>query len=109
MEANEKRCEWCGKPIVVENMRGRPKRYCSRSCRQRAYEHRNHKLGKTIPTEGIHLTSDQLDRLHDQLFALRCAAEDIHIATQDEQPDNEEIQRLCDELIQLAKAIENAY
>ncbi|WJZ02597.1 hypothetical protein [Corynebacterium freiburgense] len=109
MEANEKRCEWCGKPIVVENTRGRPRRYCNRSCRQRAYEQRNQKAGKTIPLEGIHLAPDRLEHFHDQLFTLRCAAEDIHIATQDEQPDQEEIQRLCNELIQLAKAIENSY
>ncbi|MDO5077368.1 MAG: hypothetical protein Q4D83_08790 [Corynebacterium sp.] len=109
MEAIEKRCEWCGKPIDVSRGRGRPRRYCSRSCRQRAYEQRNHRTGKNIPAEGIHFTPEQLEQFHDRLFALRCSAEDIHVALQDEEPDNKELQQLCNELIQLAKTIENSY
>ncbi|GAC1533538.1 MAG: hypothetical protein NVS3B12_13100 [Acidimicrobiales bacterium] len=32
-------CTWCRTPIVQAG-RGRPRRYCKASCRQRAYEHR---------------------------------------------------------------------
>ncbi|GAA4801264.1 hypothetical protein [Corynebacterium canis] len=110
MEEIEKRCEWCGKPIPLPPAnRGRPKRYCNRSCRQRAYEQRNLHITKKIPRQGVRLSYGQLLMLHDRLFALRCASEDIQIALQDESPDQEEIQQLCEELIRLAKTIENSY
>ena len=32
-------CSWCGKPVAYKG-RGRKPKYCSRSCRQRAYEYR---------------------------------------------------------------------
>lgn len=34
------RCQWCGQPLE-DGALGRRRRYCSRSCRQRAYEQRN--------------------------------------------------------------------
>ncbi len=33
-------CGWCGSAIEATGRRGRPSRYCRRSCRQRAYEAR---------------------------------------------------------------------
>lgn len=48
MTGNKKRliraaCEWCGKPIE-QTGKGRPRLYCDRSCRQRAYEVRTAKV-----------------------------------------------------------------
>jgi hypothetical protein len=38
-QARQKTCGWCGKTIV-QSGKGRPRLYCDRSCRQRAYEQR---------------------------------------------------------------------
>ena len=38
-------CAWCGKALVT-NRRGRPRRYCGASCRQRAYESRRYRIGE---------------------------------------------------------------
>ncbi|GAC1354268.1 MAG: hypothetical protein NVSMB4_15830 [Acidimicrobiales bacterium] len=38
-ETHPSACKWCHTPLVQAG-RGRPRRYCKASCRQRAYEHR---------------------------------------------------------------------
>jgi hypothetical protein len=46
-------CEWCGKPFIRPHMRGRRPLYCTRTCRQRAYEDRRRgacRLGLPKPT-----------------------------------------------------------
>lgn len=48
---------------------------------------------------------EQVQRLHDELFELRCAAEDIATAAE-EHAEPEEIRDLCAELVVLARRIE---
>ena len=36
------KCEWCGK-LTVKTMMGKPRKYCSRSCENRAYRNRKQK------------------------------------------------------------------
>lgn len=51
------------------------------------------------------MSPEKVRRLHDNLFELRCAAEDIATAAQ-EGADATEIQQLSSELVQLARRIE---
>ncbi|QTH60824.1 hypothetical protein J5O04_08370 [Corynebacterium hindlerae] len=97
-------CAWCGTPIEVSG-RGRPKKYCSHSCRQRAYEQRNNVAGTAIPAEAVILRPEKASRLKDSLFELRCAAEDVATAAS-EGADGEEIRQLCEDLVELARSIE---
>ncbi|MBN9643537.1 hypothetical protein ACFSSC_03470 [Corynebacterium mendelii] len=97
-------CSWCSKPIQSTG-RGRPRKYCSHSCRQRAYEQRNNVSGTSIPDDAVILTQERASNLSDQLFQLRCAAEDIKTAAREGAPASE-ISMLCTELVTLAEAIE---
>lgn len=46
-------CWWCGEEFDHPTGRGFPRRYCSRTCRQRAYEKRNGiKRGRWQPDDG---------------------------------------------------------
>ncbi|MEJ5996687.1 hypothetical protein [Corynebacterium sp. H130] len=97
-------CAWCGKPIDAGG-RGRPKKYCGHSCRQRAYEQRNGVAGTAIPAEAVILRPEKVSRLKDSLFELRCAAEDVATAAS-EGASAEEMRQLCDDLVELARDIE---
>lgn len=97
-------CAWCGKEIH-SNSRGRPRKYCCQSCKQRAYEQRNKVTGTEIPAQAVIIQPERAEALKDSLFELRCAAEDIATASA-EGADSGELQGLCRELVELARTIE---
>ncbi|MEH0146092.1 hypothetical protein V6D40_00225 [Corynebacterium sp. Q4381] len=98
-------CQWCGRELAEQQGRGRKRKYCGPSCKQRAYEHRN-SVSNTGITEGsIVLRPERVDEIRDELYELRCAAEDVQTAvTEGAEPS--EIRHLCDELVTLAVRIE---
>lgn len=93
-------CVWCGS-VIVDNEVGRRRKYCKRSCRQRAYEQRTLVTGTGIPGDAVILSREEAEALADRLFALRCAAEDLVTAVT-EQADAEEIRELGSALLQRA-------
>ncbi|RNE49722.1 hypothetical protein C5L39_01730 [Corynebacterium alimapuense] len=97
-------CAWCGKELGSSG-RGRPRKYCGRSCKQRAYEQRHKITGTNIPQEAVIIHPDRAAALRDSLFELRCAAEDIATASA-EGAEPDELRDLCTELVSLARAIE---
>ncbi|MCK7637083.1 hypothetical protein [Corynebacterium pygosceleis] len=98
-------CRWCQSP-VPEQGRGRPRKYCSHSCRQRAYEQRNRVSGTSIPADAVIMRPEKAEQLTDLLFELRCAAEDIATAAEEDSPPAE-IRDLCTELVTLARRAEH--
>lgn len=85
--------------------RGRPRKYCSRACRQRAYESRNNIGDPNIPTT-LSISPSKASRLHDYLYELRCAAEDVDTAAREE-ASAAEMRQLTGELVALARKIEH--
>ncbi|WP_040356561.1 hypothetical protein [Corynebacterium capitovis] len=101
-------CQWCGAELMQPQGRGRRRKYCSDSCKQRAYEHRLSVGGGRSPqqtADAVIMSPERVATLRDQLFQVRCAAEDIATAYEDG-ADSEEIRHLCDELIVLTKTAE---
>ncbi|MEJ5919892.1 hypothetical protein [Corynebacterium sp. H78] len=99
-------CTHCGNEIAYSG-RGRRPKFCSQSCRQRAYEKR---IGARQPialdnADHAELGQKRLDRLNDGLYELRCAAEDVELAAQ-EGADRSEIIELCHEVVAKARAVE---
>lgn len=90
---------------MVDSERGRRRRYCKRSCRQRAYEQRTLTEGTAIPADALILSPDEVGALGDRMFALRCAAEDLATAV-DEDEDRAGIADLAAQLVQLAREAE---
>ncbi|MBB4136552.1 hypothetical protein BKA16_003104 [Gordonia humi] len=97
-------CAWCGREMVDSDA-GRRRKYCKRSCRQRAYEQRTLLAGTAIPADAVILSTDEAAALGDRLFAVRCAAEDVRTAVA-ENADAAELTVLTDELVALAAAAE---
>lgn len=98
------KCAWCGRELPTGG-RGRPRKYCRASCRQRAYEQRQKIPGTGNAPETVIIHPDKARVLEDELFELRCAAEDIATAAAEE-ADADEIRQLCGELVELARRIE---
>lgn len=91
--------------MAVQKGRGRRRKYCSPACKQRAYEQRHNITGTGIPQKAVIMAPEKAESLRDELYALRCAAEDISTACS-ENASHGEIQHLCDELVSMAKQIE---
>lgn len=97
-------CAWCGQSMV-DSEHGRRRKYCKRSCRQRAYEQRALTEGTSIPSDAVILTQAEVSYFGDRLFALRCAAEDLATAV-DENADTSTVAELAEEVVTLAKDAE---
>ncbi|MXP22115.1 hypothetical protein GIY30_12250 [Gordonia sp. HNM0687] len=97
-------CAWCGRSMIDSDL-GRRRKYCKRSCRQRAYEQRALTQGTSIPHDAVILTAAEADAFGDRMFALRCAAEDLVTAVA-ERADTPTLQSLTDDLLGLAREAE---
>jgi hypothetical protein len=71
------RCGWCGRKVDLVPGRGRPRGYCRRSCRQRAYEARQRALELGIGDAEVVLRRVELADLRDRIYVLQCAIEDV--------------------------------
>jgi len=56
---------------------GRPALYCRRAHRQRAYEARRRAARAQLPAGQVVVHQADLDRLHDRLYALEAALDDV--------------------------------
>ncbi|WP_440713861.1 hypothetical protein [Gordonia sp. FQ] len=90
---------------MVDSATGRRRKYCKRSCRQRAYEQRTLTEGTAIPGDALILSPDEVIALGDRMFALRCAAEDLDTALREgEEPAV--VAQMSAELVRLAREAE---
>lgn len=98
-------CRWCGRDVSDAGA-GRRRQYCRQSCRQRAYEQRA-QLGAgpaaALPPDAVLLSADEAAGLSDRVYQVRCAAEDIATAL-DEEATMAELHGLCETLRQAAAA-----
>lgn len=97
-------CAWCG-CAVTDSELGRRRKYCKRSCRQRAYEQRTLVAGTSIPDDAVILSAVDVADFGDRMFALRCAAEDLATAV-DEEATPSTLAELADTLLALARDAE---
>jgi predicted nucleic acid-binding Zn ribbon protein len=98
-------CGWCGARLPDDGKVGRPRRYCSQSCRQRAYERRAAVQRGGLPEDAVVLSGVELADLQDRLFQLRCAAEDVATAA-DDGADPAELKHLAAHVIKTAADLE---
>jgi len=71
------RCAWCQRPIARHPGAGRPRLFCSDSHRQRAYEARRRADELHVPADQVLVATVDLARLHDRLYRLEAAVEDV--------------------------------
>ncbi|HEY0636789.1 MAG TPA: hypothetical protein VGD67_04020 [Pseudonocardiaceae bacterium] len=98
-------CAWCGRQVDQPTGAGRRRRYCAQPCRQRAYEQRLALRRTGLPDDAVVLTAAEVTALHDRLFQLRCAAEDVATAV-DDGASVDELRSLTTEVRTVARSLE---
>ncbi len=73
-----RRCGWCQRPLDDRPGAGRPRRFCCPSHRQRAYEARRRAGSLEIPDGQVLVAEADLRVLHDRLYRLESAVEDVY-------------------------------
>ncbi len=71
------RCGWCHRPLARRPGAGRPRLFCSPSHRQRAYEARRRADELHVPADQCIVSAAELRRLHDRLYRLEAAVDDV--------------------------------
>ena len=71
------RCQWCRSPISQRSGAGRPRRFCSQSCRQSDWVARQRANELALSEDELVIARKELDALRDQVYVLRCAIADV--------------------------------
>ena len=70
------RCRWCRRVLPAQRM-GRPRVFCSQACRQWDWVGRQRARELQLNEDELIITKAELDQLHDELFVLACAVDDV--------------------------------
>ena len=70
-------CRWCRRALPVRSGPGRPRVFCSGRCRQWDWVARHRAAELELSENELVITRDELDALHDELYVLACAVEDV--------------------------------
>ena len=71
------KCGWCGRPLPPPARTGRPRKYCRAVCRQRDFEARQRTAEVGLTETELVVARQALEDLHDQLYVLEAAIEDV--------------------------------
>jgi hypothetical protein len=71
------KCRWCGRKLTIGAGPGRPRAFCSHACRQKDYIARLRAQEAGLSDAELIVTREELNALHDQLYVLEAAIEDV--------------------------------
>jgi hypothetical protein len=72
-----RRCLWCGAAFRASEGTGRPRAYCRRSHRQRAFESRRLAASHGLGADDVLMSRASLAELRDAIYQLEAAMEDV--------------------------------
>ncbi len=70
-------CRWCRRALPVRTGPGRPRQFCSQRCRQWDWVARQRARELELSENELVVARTELDALHDELYVLACAVEDV--------------------------------
>jgi hypothetical protein len=100
-----RRCRWCARPFTVAAGPGRPRLYCRRSCRQRDYEARRQAEDLGLGDARLVVARAELDALHDRLYELEAAIEDVDRDLAATTPGEDDYREALDWVLQAARPL----
>ncbi len=71
-----RRCRWCGRQFAP-NAVGRPREFCRQACRQADFVARQRAAEAGLSDAELIVARAALDALHDQLYVLEAAIDDV--------------------------------
>jgi hypothetical protein len=76
VEEGPGRCRWCRRVLPRQRL-GRPRQFCSQACRQWDWVGRQRARELQLNEDELIVTKAELDELHDELYVLACAVDDV--------------------------------
>lgn len=70
-------CRWCRRALPERSGPGRPREFCSGRCRQWDWVARHRAAELQLSENELVVTRSELDALHDELYVLACAVDDV--------------------------------
>jgi hypothetical protein len=102
------RCRWCRRVLPAQKM-GRPRVFCSQACRQWDWVGRQRARELQLNEDELIVTRAALDQLHDELYVLACAVDDVErdLAAAGKSPRAKEMAEMLQWLLEAAGPIRN--
>jgi len=72
-----RRCRHCRRILPDQDGAGRPREFCGGACRQREWVFRQRAAELHLSDEELIVVRTELDALHDELYVLACAIDDV--------------------------------
>jgi len=70
-------CRWCRRALPARRGPGRPREFCSGRCRQWDWVARHRAQELELNENELVVARSELDALHDELYVLACAVDDV--------------------------------
>lgn len=104
-----RRCRWCRRVLPEQQGPGRPREFCSQSCRQWDWVARQRAHELALSEGELVLAKSTLDELHDDLYVLACAVDDTEtdLDAAGANPPAKELRRMLDWLLDAARPLRN--
>ncbi|HEY0521368.1 MAG TPA: hypothetical protein VGC84_17895 [Ilumatobacteraceae bacterium] len=100
------RCRWCRRVLPAQKI-GRPRQFCSQACRQWDWVGRQRARELHLSETELIVTKSELDALHDDLYVLACAVDDVDrdLAASAKPPTANEAKEMLTWLLDAARPI----
>jgi hypothetical protein len=100
------RCRWCRRVLPTQTM-GRPRQFCSQACRQWDWVGRQRARELQLNEHELIITKAELDQLHDELYVLACAVDDVErdLSSSGKGPAAGEVKEMLTWLLEAARPI----
>ena len=102
-----RRCRWCRRALPERSGRGRPREFCSSRCRQWDWVARQRAHELALSDGELVIAKTTLDELHDELYVLACAVDDVErdLAAAGPKPTAADLRQSLDWLLDAARPL----
>ena len=100
------RCKWCRRVLQERSGPGRPRAYCSQPCRPWDWVARQRAREVQLSDEQLVMAREELNDIHDALYVLSCAVDDVQRDLADiEKPSAKELRDMLQWILECAEPI----